>query len=99
MALQPSTQSCRVIWLRAGIARSSASEKSDGRLDQAVDPQPPVGEAGLAACRCHSGERATVLPLVRKSGDISEGSNSRASACDPISRCTRYESHSPDPRT
>ena len=42
---------------------------------------------------------AVVLPLVRKTGDIWDGSNSRASADDPISRWTRYESHSPDPRT
>ena len=40
-----------------------------------------------------------MLPLVRKRGDISAGSYSRASASEPISRCTRQESHSPDPST
>jgi DMSO/TMAO reductase YedYZ molybdopterin-dependent catalytic subunit len=37
----------------------------------------------------YAGERGWVLPLVRNRGDISEGSYSRASASDPISRCTR----------
>ncbi len=31
MQLQPSTQSCRVIWVRDGSARSSASDKLTGR--------------------------------------------------------------------
>ena len=46
MALQPSTQSCRVIWLRAGIALQLGEREGRRRLDQPVDPQPPVGEAG-----------------------------------------------------
>ncbi len=37
MQLQPSTQSCRVIWVRDGMARSSASDSSSG-----VSTRPPT---------------------------------------------------------
>ncbi len=45
IALQPSTQSWRVICVRDGSARSSASEKLARRVDEAADVERVVGEA------------------------------------------------------
>lgn len=36
IALQPSTQSCRVIWVRIAIARSAATESDSGRRTRPV---------------------------------------------------------------
>ena len=48
MQLQPSTQSWRVIWVRAGIALQLV-ERELGRLgDQAADAELVAGEAGVA---------------------------------------------------
>ena len=44
MQLQPSTQSWRVICVRAGSARNSASEISNGVFDETADLEPEVGE-------------------------------------------------------
>ncbi len=49
MALQPSTQSCRVICVRDGSFFRSASDKASGRSDQAVDLQSPVDKSVFRA--------------------------------------------------
>ena len=44
MQLQPSTQSCRVTWLCAGMLRSSSSEKLSSFSTSPVTREPVVGE-------------------------------------------------------
>jgi len=44
MQLPPSTQSCRVIWVRAGRLRSSSSDSDNYARDEAVNLQAPIGE-------------------------------------------------------
>jgi hypothetical protein len=88
IALQPSTQSWRVICVRAGMARSSASESDSG-----VATSPSTASRQLTksstAWRAQSSLRGRVLPLVRKSGDMSASAYSRASAAPPSRRWMR----------
>ena len=96
MALQPSTQSCRVICVRDGRARSSASEISNGVRDEAADLQAIAGEllggerlivglAGVGACRWRRSWRKSRSPEIP-----------RASVCGVSSRrCTNFVASSP----
>ena len=100
IALQPSTQSWRVICVRAGIACSSASEQVSGA---ATSPSTRSRQSAKPVCGMRGASppsSALVLPLVRNTGDISRRIElARERLAPPISRWTRYESHSPLPST
>ena len=80
IALQPSTQSWRVIWVRCGRLRKvwSGIDKRPG--DEAVDHQSPIGELlGEHAVHIRAFP-ASRVPFERKIGDRSDCAYSRASA-------------------
>ena len=67
---QPWMQKCWVICSWCGSARSCGEVELDRVVDQAVDPQPVVGEARRRAARCTRRSRGTA-PLCQKYGEMS----------------------------
>src|SRR5579862_9878072 len=97
MQLQPSTQSWRVIWVRGGMARSSAMESDNLR-----STRPPTSmrqsAKSFAAWAAYSSVWGLSVPLARKTGAMSFLENSGASAwCPANRRCIRRVRFSTSP--
>jgi hypothetical protein len=77
-----------VIWVRAGIAFSSASEKLPG-LSTRPETVRRQSAKPVAAWRSQSSVSGLLEPLTRNLAEMSPGRNSRASRSSPISEWLR----------
>ena len=83
IALQPSTQSCRVICVRLR-QRAQFGERESPRLrDQPADFERVIGEAVRRAAPRTAALSGSAVPLLRKVGDKSAAANSCAIALRP----------------
>ncbi len=89
MQLQPSTQSWRVIWVRAGRARRSA-RLSDSGVWTSPSTVSLKSENVFAARLRNARSGGSMVPFGLNQGEIIEAGNSRASVAGDISRRWTY---------